>query len=109
MSKKNIGKIVQVIGPTVDCEFPSDSLPQLLNAIKIEDEERGIDLTVEVALHVGDNIVRCVSMSSTDGLVRGLEAVDTGQPITVPVGEATLGRIFNMLGPPLDDLGDATA
>ncbi|MCP4631815.1 MAG: F0F1 ATP synthase subunit beta [candidate division Zixibacteria bacterium] len=105
MSGKNVGKIVQVIGPTVDCEFPSDSLPEILNAIKIEDKEREIDLTVEVALHVGDNVVRCVSMSSTDGLVRGMEAVDTGVPISVPVGEKTLGRLFNMLGDPIDNLG----
>lgn len=99
---ENIGKIVQVIGPTVDCEFPSDSLPNILNAIKIKDPQSGSDLTVEVALHVGDNVVRCVALASTDGLVRGTVAVDTGGPITVPVGEVALGRIFNLLGEPLD-------
>ncbi len=106
---KNIGKVVQVIGPTVDCEFPSDSLPNMLNAIKIEDKESDIDLTVEVALHIGDNMVRCVSMASTDGLVRGMPAEDTGQPIAVPVGEATLGRLFDLLGRPLDDIGEVKA
>jgi len=103
---ENIGKVVQVIGPTVDCEFDSDNLPEILNAIKIEDKEKEIDLTVEVANHIGDNIVRCVAMASTDGLVRGMEAVDTGQPISVPVGEETLGRVFSLLGKPLDDLGE---
>jgi F-type H+/Na+-transporting ATPase subunit beta len=106
---ENIGKVVQVIGPTVDCEFDSDNLPQILNAIKIEDKERSIDLTVEVSIHIGDNIVRCVAMASTDGLVRGMEAVDTGQPISVPVGEKTLGRVFNLLGQPVDDLDDLPA
>ena len=99
---ENTGKIVQVIGPTVDCEFPSDTLPNILNAIKIKDPQSGSDLTVEVALHVGDNIVRCVALASTDGLVRGMVAIDTGGPITVPVGEVALGRIFNLLGEPLD-------
>ncbi len=102
---ENIGKVVQVIGPTVDCEFHADNLPNILNAIKIKDKEKNIDLTVEVALHIGDNIVRCVAMASTDGLVRGMPATDTGSPITVPVGEKTLGRIFNLLGEPLDNLG----
>jgi F-type H+-transporting ATPase subunit beta len=101
----NIGKIVQVIGPTVDCEFPSDSLPNILNAIKIKDESRNINLTVEVASHVGDNIVKCVALASTDGLVRGMEAIDTGSPIRVPVGKESLGRIFNLLGEPLDTIG----
>jgi F-type H+-transporting ATPase subunit beta len=99
------GRVVQVIGPTVDVEFPSDELPPLLNAIVIQDAARGIDLTVEAALHVGDNMVRCVSMASTDGLVRGMKAVDTGGPITVPVGEGGLGRIFNLLGQPIDQMG----
>jgi F-type H+-transporting ATPase subunit beta len=98
----NVGTITQVIGATVDCEFESDRLPELLNAIKIEDNERGIKLTIEVALHIGDNIVRCVSMGSTDGLVRGMDAVDTGGPITVPVGEQSLGRLFNLLGDTVD-------
>ncbi len=103
---ENLGKLVQVIGATVDCEFDSDHLPDILNAIKIRDKERGVDLTVEVALHIGDNIVRCVSLGSTDGLVRGMPALDTGGPITVPVGEQSLGRLFNLLGDPIDMLGD---
>ncbi|MFH2056351.1 MAG: F0F1 ATP synthase subunit beta [bacterium] len=98
----NVGTVTQVIGATVDCEFDSDRLPDMLNAVKIVDKERGINLTVEVALHIGDNIVRCVSLGSTDGLVRGMEAVDTGGPITVPVGEQSLGRLFNLLGDTVD-------
>src|SRR5204862_5059542 len=101
----NVGKVVQVIGPTVDVSFEPEHLPRILNAIKIEDAARDIDLTVEAALHVGDNIVRCVAMSSTDGLVRGMDAIDTGAPITVPVGESCLGRIFNLLGEPIDGKG----
>jgi F-type H+-transporting ATPase subunit beta len=103
---ENIGKVVQVIGATVDCEFDSDNLPEILNAIKIVDKEKDLDLTVEASMHIGDNIVRCVSLASTDGLVRGMPAVDTGGPISVPVGPATLGRVFNLLGDPIDDLGD---
>ncbi|MDD4051664.1 MAG: F0F1 ATP synthase subunit beta [candidate division Zixibacteria bacterium] len=102
---ENKGKIVQVIGPTVDCEFDSDKLPKIYNALKIVDEKRHIDLTVEVAGHQGDNVIRCVAMASTDGLIRGMEVIDTGGPITVPVGEATLGRLFNLLGDPIDKLG----
>src|SRR5881296_1177019 len=101
----NVGKVVQVIGPTVDVAFEPEQLPRILNAIKIEDQERGIRLTIEAALHVGDNVVRCVAMSSTDGLVRGMPAVDTGAPISVPVGEGALGRIFNLLGEPIDGKG----
>jgi F-type H+-transporting ATPase subunit beta len=99
------GKVVQVIGPTVDVKFPSDELPAILNAVKIEDAKRDIDLTIEVALHLGDDVVRCVAMASTDGLMRGMKAVDTGGPITVPVGEAGLGRIFNLLGETIDQKG----
>src|SRR5512143_3292529 len=99
---ENWGKVVQVIGPTVDCEFPSDALPGILNAIKIVDEKQNINLTVEVAMHIGDNIVRCVALASTDGLVRGMKAVDTGSAITVPVGEASLGRVFNLIGETID-------
>ena len=101
----NVGKVVQVIGPTVDVAFDPDKLPKIFNAIMIEDAERGIKLTVEVALHVGDNVVRCIAMGSTDGLVRGMAATDTGAPITVPVGEECLGRIFNLLGEPIDGKG----
>jgi F-type H+-transporting ATPase subunit beta len=106
---ENIGKVVQVIGATVDCEFKSDNLPNILNAIKISDSARGIDLTVEVALHTGDNIVRCVALASTDGLVRGMPAVDTGLPIAVPVGEQVLGRVYDLLGRPIDGLGPTSA
>jgi F-type H+-transporting ATPase subunit beta len=106
---ENFGKIVQVIGPTVDCEFDSDKLPNLLNALKIEDQSKGIDLTAEVSLHIGDNIVRCVSLGSTDGLVRGMKVRDTGGPITVPVGERSLGRLFNLLGDPIDTIGPIPA
>ena len=102
----NIGRIRQVIGPTVDIEFDSDHLPNILNAITIDDENRGIHLTVEVAQHIGNNLVRCIAMASTDGLVRGMETVNTGQPISVPVGEQCLGRMFNLLGLPIDERGD---
>ncbi len=105
MAQENWGKVVQVIGPTVDCEFHSDHLPNLLNAIKIQDKEKGIDLTVEAALHIGDNAVRCIALASTDGLVRGMPALDTGAPIAVPVGEHCLGRVFNLLGDTIDGQG----
>ena len=99
---ENYGRVVQVIGPTVDLEFDSDHLPDMLNAIRIVDAAREIDLTVEVALHTGNNQVRCIAMDSTDGLVRGMKAQDTGGPIRVPVGEQSLGRLFNLLGKPID-------
>ena len=94
---ENWGKIVQVIGPTVDFEFPSENLPKILNAIEIRDERLDAPVTCEVALHIGNNIVRSVAMSSSDGLVRGMKALDMGGPISVPVGEQTLGRIFNLV------------
>jgi len=97
----HIGTIAQVIGPVLDIRFPDGQLPNLLNAITIDN--RGTTLTVEVAQHIGDNIARCIAMSSTDGLERGMPAVDTGKAITVPVGEACLGRIFNLLGEPVDN------
>ena len=97
----NIGTIAQVIGPVLDIRFPDGQLPNLLNAIEIQ--HRGAKLTVEVAQHIGDNIARCIAMASTDGLERGMEAVDTGKAITVPVGEECLGRIFNLLGEPVDN------
>ena len=97
----NIGKIVQVIGPVLDVKFDGEkSLPNLLNALVIKQGDK--EIVAEVAQHVGGDTVRCISMSSTDGLVRGMEVVDTGAPITVPVGDATLGRIFNVLGQPVD-------
>jgi F-type H+-transporting ATPase subunit beta len=106
---QNIGKVVQVIGPTVDVVFDADKLPRILNAIRIEDPARNIHLTVEAALHIGDNMVRCIAMASTDGLVRGMPAVDTGDPISVPVGEGCLGRIFNLLGEAIDGKGPVQA
>ncbi len=106
MAEQSYGKVVQVIGPTVDCEFPSDRLPNIHNAIKIVDSEKNIDFTAEVAIHIGGNTVRCVGLSSTDGLVRGMKARDTGGPITVPVGEGTLGRVFNLFGDAIDERGD---
>jgi F-type H+-transporting ATPase subunit beta len=105
----NAGRVVQVIGPTVDVAFDPDKLPKIYNAIIIEDKERGIRLTVEAALHVGDNVVRCIAMDSTDGLVRGMSAVDTGEPIAVPVGEVGLGRIFNLTGDTIDGKGPVAA
>ncbi len=99
------GKIVQVIGPSVDIRFPADKLPEILNAVRIDVADRNIHLTLEVAQHVGNNTVRCIALDGTDGLTRGMQAVDTGSPITVPVGKQTLGRIFNLLGQPLDDHG----
>ncbi len=101
----SVGKVVQVIGPTVDVAFEPKQLPKIYNAILIEDKARDIKLTVEVALHVGDNVVRCIAMDSTDGLVRGMAATDTGAPISVPVGEECLGRIFNLVGDTIDGKG----
>src|SRR5215831_7131540 len=101
-----IGKIVQIQGPVVDVAFPAGELPAILNAVTIVDAPRKIDLTTEVAQHLGNDIVRCIAMSSTDGLVRGMPATDTGGPITVPVGRETLGRVFNLLGNPIDEGGD---
>ena len=104
MSKQNIGKVVQVIGPVLDIRFEDGQLPELLNAIEIQSGDRKI--VAEVAQHIGDNVARCISMNATDGMVRGLEAVDTGSPITVPVGDKCLGRIFNLLGQAIDDQPD---
>ena len=101
MTQKNVGTIVQAIGPVLDIRFPNDAMPQLLNAIEIEHD--GKKLVAEVAQHIGDDVVRCIAMSSTDGLQRGIPATDTGSPITVPVGEACLGRFFNLLGEPVDN------
>ena len=101
----NVGKIKQVIGPTVDIEFDSDRLPLILDAITIK-TTGGAIITTEVSQYVGNNTVRCVSMASTDGLVRGMECVDTGGPITVPIGEQVLGHVFNLLGEVIDDRGE---
>lgn len=100
----NIGKVVQIIGPVIDIRFENNNLPKLLNAIKINNNNKVI--VAEVAQHIGEDVVRCISMHSTDGLVRGLEAVDTGSPISVPVGRETLGRIFNVLGEPIDEINE---
>ena len=102
MESKNIGKVVQIVGAVVDIRFEKDSLPDLLNAIEIDN--KGEKLVVEVAQHIGDDIVRCIAMGSTDGLVRGIDAVDTGKAISVPVGKETLSRMFNLLGEPVDNL-----
>ncbi|MBQ7903070.1 MAG: F0F1 ATP synthase subunit beta [Oscillospiraceae bacterium] len=101
MSQSNTGKVVQVMGAVIDVRFEDGHLPALLNAIEVEHGDK--KLVVEVAQHLGDDVVRCIAMSSTDGLVRGAKAVDTGSTITVPVGQATLGRIFNVLGEPVDN------
>ncbi len=99
--EKNVGKIVQIIGPVLDIKFETGKLPNLLNAIEIEHE--GKTVVCEVAAQAGDDVVRCIAMSSTDGMARGMEAVDTGTGITVPVGHETLGRIFNLLGEAIDN------
>ena len=101
-SGKNRGTIIQVIGPTVDVRFEPEHLPAINTALLIENTERNIHLTVEVSLHIGDEVVRCVAMASTDGLVRGMPVINTGGPISVPVGRQTLGRVFNLLGNPID-------
>ena len=101
----SVGTVVQVQGPVVDAQFAPGNLPNILNALKIEDAERKIDLTVEVAQHLGNDVVRCVAMSTTDGLTRGMKVDDTGGPISVPVGNETLGRVFNLLGKPIDEAG----
>ncbi|MBO4505145.1 MAG: F0F1 ATP synthase subunit beta [Lachnospiraceae bacterium] len=98
---KHIGHVVQVTGPVLDIKFKPDELPALLNAIEIN--LNGARLVAEVAQQIGDNTVRCIAMNSTDGMVRGIEAVDTGEPIKVPVGEVCLGRVFNLLGDPVDN------
>ena len=101
-NEKNIGKIIQVIGPVVDVRFDEGKLPKILNALDIQNGDKKV--VVEVFQHIGNNDARCIAMSSTDGLVRGMDAVDTGRAINVPVGKETLGRIFNVLGEPIDEL-----
>ena len=98
---KNTGTVAQIMGPVLDIRFPDGQLPQLLSAIEVPAGDRVI--VAEVAQHIGDNVARCIAMSSTDGLCRGTEAIDTGAPITVPVGDETLGRVFNLLGQPIDE------
>ncbi|HPB82231.1 MAG TPA: F0F1 ATP synthase subunit beta [Spirochaetota bacterium] len=108
---QNIGKVVQVIGSTLDAEFPENNLPEIYNALTLNVEVMGekLELVCEVQQHLGGNRVRCVALASTDGIKRGAEVVDTGAPISVPVGEETLGRIFNLLGKPVDKAGDVNA
>ena len=103
----NVGKITQVIGSTFDAQFPEDQLPAIYNAVKVVSDEKGVklDLTGEVQQHLGGGRVRCVALGSTDGMVRGQDCVDTGSPVSVPVGDATLGRVFNLLGDPVDGRG----
>ena len=102
MSTQSTGSIAQIFGPVVDVRFPAGKLPPIFNAVTVTDGKAGIDLTLEVAQHLGNDVARCVAMSTTDGCRRGMPAIDTGAPISVPVGEATKGRIFNLLGQALD-------
>ena len=110
----NVGKVCQVIGAVVDIEFEKQ-LPKIRDALKVDvkaDPSKGIPeihVTLETAQHLGENKVRTIAMGATDGLVRGMETVDTGQPITVPVGNASLGRIINVIGEPIDELGPVQA
>src|SRR3954464_5278986 len=106
MAKNNIGRITQVLGAVVDVHFDGD-LPQIMNALRVQNQ--GKTLVLEVAQHLGENIVRTIAMDTTDGLVRGQEAVDTGAAITVPVGPETLGRIINVIGEPVDERGPVNA
>ena len=97
----HLGTVIQVMGPVLDIRFADDQLPKLLSAILVKNGDSTI--TAEVAQHIGDNVVRCIAMSSTDGLQRGAQAEDTGAPISVPVGDECLGRVFNLLGEPIDN------
>src|SRR5512132_3299727 len=102
---QKVGKVVQVIGPVVDLEFEGGHLPEIYNAVRIKSEGKGgqaIDVIVEVEQHLGENRVRTVAMKPTDGMTRGMDAIDTGAPISVPVGPETLGRVLNVLGEPVD-------
>ncbi|MGA2797175.1 MAG: F0F1 ATP synthase subunit beta [Thermoguttaceae bacterium] len=109
--KKNVGRISQVIGSTFDVEFPENQLPPIYNAVKVESDQKGIklDLTGEVQQHLGGGRIRCVALGNTDGMVRGMECIDTGSSVKVPVGKATLGRVFNLIGQPIDGLGPVKA
>ena len=108
---RNVGRVSQVIGSTFDVEFPEGKLPLIYNAVKIESEKKGvkINLTAEVQQHLGGGRVRCIALGSTDGLMRGLDCIDLGKPVTVPVGIGTLGRVFNVLGEPIDQRGPVQA
>src|SRR5512147_1508922 len=104
---KTEGHVVQVIGPVVDVEFPEGKLPEIYNSVEINDtsEAGALHVVTEVMQHLGENRVRCVSMLPTDGLVRGMKAIDTGAPITMPVGKETLGRVLSVVGEPVDEKG----
>ena len=108
MATENIGRVIQIIGPVVDVQFDK-AVPAIYSAVRIQDDGKGggmpIDVVTEVEQHLGESRVRCVSMLPTDGMVRGMKAIDTGGPITVPVGPATLGRVMNVIGEPVDELG----
>ena len=101
----NKGKISQIIGPVIDLEFNEGELPAIYNSIRVQRENES-DLVLEVQQHLGENIVRCVAMDSTEGLTRGMEAVDTGRPISIPVGPEVLGRLMNVVGEPIDGIGE---
>src|SRR5205809_8082885 len=109
MAEQKVGRVDQVIGPVLDVEFPEGHLPPIYNAVVVKEEASkagvAIDVIAEVAQHLGENRVRCISMKPTDGMVRGMKAVDTGGPISVPVGPATLGRVMNVIGEAVDELG----
>src|SRR4051812_38485121 len=108
---KNIGHVTQVIGSTFDGEFAEGHLPEIYNAVKVNSEHKGVKLalTGEVQQHLGGSRVRCVALGNTDGMIRGQEVVDTGAPLKVPVGQATLGRVFNLIGEPIDGRGEVKA
>src|SRR5213593_3069421 len=110
-TEHKVGNIVQVIGSTFDAEFEEGHLPEIYNALRVETEYKGVPLrlTGEVQQHLGGNRIRCVALGSTDGLVRGMQVHDTGQPVQVPVGKETLGRVFNLLGEPIDGRGPVNA
>ena len=112
VQEKAIGKITQIIGPVIDARFPSGKLPRIYNALKVQGTNSAgneVTVTCEVQQLLGDNQVRAVAMSSTDGMVRGMDVIDTGAAISVPVGTCTLGRIFNVLGDPVDEKGPVNA
>ena len=106
---ENTGKIIQIIGPVVDVQFSAGKLPEIYNALIVEDKAQKRNVICEVAQHLGEDTVRAVAMASTDGLVRGMQAVDTGKPISVPVGKEVLGRILNVVGEPVDNRGPVNA
>ena len=108
MSEANTGAVSQIIGSTFDAEFQEDQLPDIYNALKIGETIKGVDIKVtgEVQQHLGGGKVRCVALGGTDGMVRGMKAVDTGSPLSVPVGKGTLGRVFNVTGDAIDGRGD---